>query len=197
MKIVFRRRRDRHVARLGIFLIVVALIGGMIGCVGIEYGLSITSTTGGSVTLPGEGTFGFDEGTVVNLAAEADAGYRFVNWTGDVASIANVNAASTTVTVDGSYFITANFEVTTPVRHSLTISSTAGGSVTVPGEGIYGCDPGTVVDLVAEAQDGYRFVNWAGNVGTVGNVSAASTTITMNGSYSITATFEKKPMGYA
>ena len=41
---------------------------------------------------------------------EADEGYRFVNWTGDVGTIANVNAASTTITMNGDYSITANFE---------------------------------------------------------------------------------------
>ena len=34
---------------------------------------------------------------------------------------------------------------------TLTISSTAGGSVTAPGEGAFTCDEGTVVTLVAEA----------------------------------------------
>jgi len=75
-----------------------------------QYGLTISSTAGGSVTTPGEGTFTYDEGTVVDLAATPAAGYRFVNWTGDTGTIADVNAASTTVIMNGSYFITASFE---------------------------------------------------------------------------------------
>jgi len=71
--------------------------------------LSINSTGGGSVTEPGEGTFTYDEGTVVDLVATPDAGYRFVEWTGDVGTIADVNAVATTITMNGDYSITANF----------------------------------------------------------------------------------------
>ncbi|MGB5924595.1 MAG: hypothetical protein WBH01_00665 [Dehalococcoidia bacterium] len=71
--------------------------------------LTISGTAGGSVTTPGQETFAYDEGTVVDLVAIPDAGYRFVQWIGDVGTIADVNAASTNITVDGDYSITANF----------------------------------------------------------------------------------------
>jgi uncharacterized repeat protein (TIGR02543 family) len=61
------------------------------------------------VTVPGEGTYSYDVGTVVDLVAAADTGYEFVNWTGDTSTLANVNAASTTITMNGDYSITANF----------------------------------------------------------------------------------------
>jgi alpha-tubulin suppressor-like RCC1 family protein len=77
----------------------------------------------------------------------------------------------------------------TPVQYTLSISSTPGGTVTSPGVGISGYDEGTVVDLVAEAKEGYHLANWIGDVGTVGNINAAITTITMNGDYSITTGF--------
>jgi len=151
--------------------------------------LTISSTAGGSVTTPGEGTFTHEEGTVVDLVAEPDENYEFVEWTGDVDTIADVNAALTTITMEGYYSISANFELEEGLR-SLTISSTAGGSVTTPGEGTFIYDEGTVVDLVAEANENYEFVEWTGDVDTIGNVTAASTTITMDGDYSITANFE-------
>jgi len=75
----------------------------------VQYDLSINSTGGGSVTTPGEGTFNYTAGTVVDLEATPDAGYRFVEWTGDVGTIADVNAAATTITMNGDYSITANF----------------------------------------------------------------------------------------
>jgi Leucine-rich repeat (LRR) protein len=75
----------------------------------VQYSLTISSTTGGSVTTPGEGTFIRNAGTVVNLAATPAGGYAFVNWTGNVGTIANVNSAYTTITVNGNYSITANF----------------------------------------------------------------------------------------
>lgn len=74
-----------------------------------EYVLSVSSTAGGSVRSPGEGTFILEEGTVVDLVAMADSGYVFVEWTGDTDTIANVNAASTTITMNGDYIITATF----------------------------------------------------------------------------------------
>jgi alpha-tubulin suppressor-like RCC1 family protein len=75
----------------------------------------------------------------------------------------------------------------------LTISSTAGGSVTIPGEKSFTYDAGMVVDLVAEPEKGYRFVNWSGDVDTIARVSASTTTIAMHGYYSITANFKEIP----
>jgi hypothetical protein len=47
---------------------------------------------------------------VVSLAAAPDYGYYyFDNWTGDVGTVADVNAASTSITMNGDYSITANF----------------------------------------------------------------------------------------
>ena len=152
-----------------------------------EYDLTIDSTAGGLVTIPGEGAFTYDEGTVVDLVATPGAGYRFVNWTGDVGTIANVEVAITTITMNGDYSITANLVAV----YDLTVSSTAGGSVTTPGEGTFTYDEGTVVDLVATPGTGYRFVNWTGDVGTIANVEDATTNVTMHDDYEITANFQE------
>ena len=151
------------------------------------YDLTTRSTEGGSVTSPGEGMYTYVAGEVVNLVATPNAGYQFVNWTGDVGTIGNANAATTTITVNDDYAITANFEEIP--KYELIISSTAGGSVTVPGEGTFAYDEGTVVNLTAEADTGHLFVDWTGDVGAVADVNAATITITMNGNYSITANF--------
>jgi len=154
-----------------------------------QYDLTVDSTAGGSVTTPGEGTFTYDTGAVVDLVATPDTGYQFVNWTGDTSGIADTSAASTTITMNGDYSITANFALI-GVTYDLTVDSTAGGSVTDPGEGTFLDYPaGTVVDLIAVPDAGYRFVSWTGDTGTIADVNAASTTITMNGDYSITASF--------
>jgi len=152
-----------------------------------QYDLKTNSTEGGSVTTPGEDTFTYDEGTVVDLVAEAEEYYWFANWTGDVSTIADVYAASTNITMDAAKNVTANFAL---LSYNLTTNSTIGGSVTGPGEDTFTYDYGTVVDLTAEAVEGYQFVAWTGNVSTIADVYAASTTITMNGDYSITANFE-------
>ena len=101
-----------HLRTIGIFLIAVALAGWTVGCNpdSIQYDLTITVTEGGEVVTPGEGTSPYDEGTTVTLVVFPHSGYHFVNWTGDVETVADVNAASTTITMNGDYEITANFE---------------------------------------------------------------------------------------
>jgi hypothetical protein len=79
----------------------------------------------------------------------------------------------------------------TAVQYTLTVSSTAGGSVTSPGEGIFTYGEGTEVELVVRGEEGYRFVNWTGAIATI-SCQCRSTTITMNGNYSIKANFEKR-----
>jgi Divergent InlB B-repeat domain len=71
---------------------------------------TFTLTTGvspvgaGTVTPASGSTFG--SGTVVNLQATPAAGYSFANWTGSVAS---PTSPSTTVTMNSSQTVTANF----------------------------------------------------------------------------------------
>ncbi len=122
---------------------------GLVGCGGglVEYDLTIASTAGGSVTTPGEGTFTYDEVTVVNLVAEAEEGYRFVEWTGDVATIGNVIAATTIITTNDDYSITANFEFEYTPMVAAGISHTVGlrsdGTVVAVGDNYWGqCDVG-------------------------------------------------------
>ena len=111
MTTILSSRRDHYLARFSIFLIAVALIAGTVGCPPpTQYDLIISSTAGGSVGFPGEGTSTWGEGDEVSLVAEAEEGYQFVKWTGDVATVANINAASTTITMQSDYSITANFE---------------------------------------------------------------------------------------
>jgi hypothetical protein len=139
-----------------ISFITVVLIAGLVGCVQrAEYSLTIFTTEGGEITPPGDGSFAYDGGTVVPLVTFPHTGYRFVNWTGNIDTIADVNSASTTITMNDDYSVTAKF-----VRqYGLIISSTIGGLVTMPGEGKYTYDEGDVVNLVAEAEEGYHFVN--------------------------------------
>jgi len=152
-----------------------------------RYSLTVECTDGGSVVAPGEGTFTYDCGSLVPLVVEAENGYRFASWTGDVSAIADSSAASTTITMNDNYSITAVFIA----QYVLTIDSTGGGEVVTPGEGTFTYDSGTVVSLVAEPGEGYKFASWTGDVADVADVSAASTAITMAGDCSIAAVFEE------
>ena len=194
-----------HVKRISIFLVLVALIAGMTGCVGGDgdnggyYTLIVDFTAGGTVTvddvpIPGKAILSYDAGTVVSLNATPDDGYQFVRWTGDVYTVDNVHASETIITVNGDYSIVADFEVLSPVQYSLSIIGPARGAVTAPGEGRFIYEEGTVVNLVAKPASSYEFARWTGDVDTVANVDAASTNITMNDNYYICAHFREIPV---
>jgi len=196
-----------HLKRISIFLTMIALIAGMAGCNssggggngidgGESYTLTIDSTVGGvvtvdNVTIPGKAMFTYDPGAVVTLNATPDSGYQFVRWTGDVDTIDNVHASEIVITMNGNYSIIANFEVPPPIQYSLNIIGPAGGSVTTPGEGRFTYEEGTVVNLVAKPDSGYKFAKWTGDVDTIDNVNVSSTNITMNGNYYIYAQFRE------
>src|SRR5665648_184692 len=66
--------------------------------------------SGGGTTSPAVGAHpGYAENQVVNINATPASGYHFVNWTG---AVADLNSASTTVTMDANKTVTANFEFT-------------------------------------------------------------------------------------
>jgi len=106
------RRYVRRV-ELAVLLIMTILAPSITGCDGSgTYQLSISTTSGGSVTSPGEGAFRYGAGTVVQLMATADDGYEFDGWTGDTQDIADPGSGTTTITMDRDYSITANFDPT-------------------------------------------------------------------------------------
>jgi len=156
----------------------------------VRYYLNVTNSTGGTVTAPGVGTFGYGEAENVTLVATNYTGYHFANWTGGVSTIGDVNASSTFINMTGNYSICATFAIN---RYNLTINSTIGGNVTIPGEGTFGpYDHGTVVNLTATPDTNYTFVAWSGNVSTIAYVNSSNTNITMYGNYSIMANFALK-----
>jgi polyhydroxybutyrate depolymerase len=92
-----------------------------------KYYLAISSTRGGSVTTAGQETFANEESagehmffypgigdTEVDLVATPfSSDWEFVNWTGDVTTIADVDASTTTITIthNKDYEMTANFQL--------------------------------------------------------------------------------------
>jgi hypothetical protein len=89
----------------------------------VHYDLTISSTEGGAVTEPGEGTFTYEADEVVSLEATSDDGYQFDEWTGDVDTVADVNDSTTTLTIDGDKSISAVFSVVTPGVSPATFSA--------------------------------------------------------------------------
>jgi len=155
-----------------------------------EYALTIDSMEGGSVTAPGKGSFMFEHGTVVDLVAEAEDCHRFVRWTGDIETIADPYSPDTEVELLANYTITAVFE---PRVYKLTIDSMEGGSVTAPGKGSFMFEHGTVVDLVAKAEDCHRFVRWGGDNETIDDPYSEDTQIEMLADHVVKAEFKEVP----
>ena len=161
-----------------------------------SYTLTIAGSAGGNVTTPGVGNFTYYHGTVIYLLATPHAGYHFVDWSGNVSTISNVKRPATSITINGSYSITANFEEDPPARYMLAVMSTPGGSIIIPGEGTFTYDAGTVVSLVATPGPDYEFLKWSGDVDAVADIDAASTNITIGGNRSyilVCANFRERP----
>ncbi|GAH82226.1 unnamed protein product, partial [marine sediment metagenome] len=131
MKQFFGKRwHSIPVALLSALLVVCLLAGGVLAALPSEtqtitqtiepaptYTLmtTVNPTRVGYVTVSSLGGVDYDEpatvieGTELNIVATPGSGWEFVEWTGDTDTIADVNAASTTITMDDDYSIVANF----------------------------------------------------------------------------------------
>jgi hypothetical protein len=128
----------------------------------------------------GDGTYA--AGTVVNITADAPAGGQvFSGWTG--ATVANPNAASTTLTMPA-----ANTTVTATYTNFFVLTVNNG-----TGSGAYAA--GTLVPLSANPPTtGQTFDRWTG--ATVANALATSTTLSMPASSAtVTATYKAITVG--
>ena len=83
----------------------------------ITYTLTMAVNGTGAID-PGVGDYTYDPGTVVNIAATAGSGWQFINWSGDVA---DPFSAATTVTIDSSKTVTANFSQIPPLTVSTLV----------------------------------------------------------------------------
>jgi hypothetical protein len=143
------------------------------------------SPSGTGTTLPAIGTHSYNYNQVVNVSATPEPGYVFKEWLGDVA---NPNSAQTTVTINGDKNITAVFEEEVPDFYQLTMRvSPSNTGFTSPTTGSHNYAPGTVVTISATPANGYHFVSWNGDVA---DPASITTTVTMNGNKTVTATFE-------
>jgi uncharacterized repeat protein (TIGR02543 family) len=91
--------------------------------------------------------------------------------------------------------LTIHEEPAPPVQYELTIYSTTGGSVIIPGEGVFTYYAGAQVHLLTVAEAGYQFVGWTAPAGDFDDEIAKETTFTMpSQSATVTASFEEVPV---
>jgi len=145
------------------------------------YPVTVTGVTYALTVNSGSGDGDYPWGTVVDIDADsAPSSKVFDKWIGDTAGIANVNNASTTLTMPAAdQEITATY---TDVLYTLTVNSGSG-------DGAYAA--GQVVAILADAAPGgKKFWLWTGDTSGIADVEAASTTLTMPaGSTAVTATY--------
>lgn len=153
------------------------------------YTIVATSSTGGSIDP--NGTIGVKEGEDQHFTITSGQGYRIEDVLVDGVSIGDANSYKFE-NVTGNHTIHAEFLK----QYSLTIESSADGSVTTPGEDTFDYDTGTVVSLEAVASEGFEFTEWTGDVDSIADVNSSITTITMFDDYSITANFEAITQDY-
>jgi hypothetical protein len=78
----------------------------------VQRRLTVSSTLGGSVAVPGEGVFAYEYDGVHPVTARADPGYHFMFWTGtavDAYRVADSMTPDTTVALVADYTLIAHF----------------------------------------------------------------------------------------
>jgi hypothetical protein len=146
---------------------------------------------GGGTTSPAAGaSYTYGEGAVVTVSAAAASGYRFVNWSGDLAGVPNPNLPTIAVTMNAERTIAASFVAVPTYTLTMGTDPVAGGT-TSPGAGEHLYTEGEAVSINATAYAGYRFVSWTGEVA---DPNAQSTTVTMDAAKTVTAVFEGAPI---
>lgn len=144
-----------------------------------SYTINAAASPNYSGTVTGGGTFNF--GQSCTLAATANEGYTFVNWTKQGIQVSTNATYTFTVTESATYL--ANFEL-----QSFTINANAnpteGGTIT--GGGNY--DYGQSCTLTATANEGHNFINWTENGDVVS--TDAEYTFVVNSNRDLVANFE-------
>jgi len=118
----------------------------------------------------------------VELTAEPEEGWEFIQWEGDLTGDEN----PATITIDEDKSVTAVFEI---ISVTLTVDVSGEGHVTLnPDKEDY--DYNEEVELTAEPDEGWVFSHWEGDLSGEENPE----TVLLEGSKAITAIFEPVPV---
>lgn len=128
------------------------------------------------------------------ITAPAIVGYTFSSWTvGSGVTITTGSTSSSTISIktkaSGNYTLTANY---TQDNYTVTVNS-VGGEISAPSGGsLTNKHYGDVVTIIANNPDALTFVGWTASPAanaTIANSSLLSTTATIKGNVTLTATF--------
>lgn len=142
---------------------------------------SVTPNGSGTITSSPAGQ-NFDKGTELTFTANANNGYIFNGWQGDLSGSSNPSS----ITLNKDVSITAIFE---EKAYPLIIVIAEGGTVTeevIQAKTDY--DYGTIVRLTAIPESGWEFVSWSGDY--EGNNPIVDITVTK--ALTITVNFSRK-----
>ena len=114
------------------------------------YNVTTTANDPAMGAVEGAGTY--EEGATATLTATANAGYQFVNWTVDGATLTD---NPLTLTVDADKAVLATFAA---IEHTVTVTLNDPAMGSVEGAGVY--EEGATATLTATANAGYEFVGW-------------------------------------
>ena len=179
MKTILSPRKRYYMRSVSIFLIVVALVAGIVSCNGVtKYDLTMAENpaAGGTATDETSGS-PYAEGADVSIKAVPNTGYEFVGWTAPAGSFADEDARETTFTMPAQdVTVTANFALV----YDLTMAENpATGGTATDETGTSPYPAGTSVDIKAVPAAGYQFVEWTAPAGSFADSNAATTTFTM------------------
>ena len=150
-------------------------------------GYASKSTACNLTVVNGTGSGQYENGTQVAIVANApQEGQTFDKWIGDTTYVADVNAAETILTMPAAAVtVTATYKAIE--YYTLTVENGSGGGTVASGD---------TVQIVADTSaDGMVFDKWVGDVETVADVSASTTTIKMPAkNATVTATYVEKPV---
>lgn len=137
--------------------------------------LTIATTTGGSTDPAGDyTTYSYLNGTTATVTALPQENYQFDYWMLNDTNVGSANPYSLLMNAD--YELKAYFSL---INYTLIINSSTGGT-TNPQAGTYAYANGSVVEVSATPNTGYRFAYWLLDGYNVGNRSHLTLTITSN-----------------
>ena len=147
-----------------------------------KYRLITSAGTGGTIVSSAGDKNEFLEKEQCILTAQAEAGYEFVQWEGDVSSTSD----KLYLTFDKNYQIYARFKKLT--EYTLTANAGTGGKIVNSANKIV-FSPGEQCTLTAQADAGYEFVQWEGDA----TGTSDKLYLTFDKNYQIYARFKAVP----